>query len=284
MPELAGFADGNTAMAESCRWNVDELALDDISHEWLEGDEAIFHIVVTASFVEISSDLYTRNLVESFRAHVGVAHWLQQSWEPEELQHGRALRAYIRKAWPGFDWNAAYADFIAEYALLCRPEALEKSPALEMAARCIIEMGTSTYYRALQDYADEPVLRQLAGLIRQDEVRHYKNFYRFFRQCNMAERNGRLRVFGALRRRLWELRNSDAECAFWHAFNHRHPGFHRGGPEFRAAFSDVARLIRQHYPGRMAVKMTLKPLDLPARLQKTIAQPLALATQRWLLR
>ncbi|HEX6592838.1 MAG TPA: ferritin-like domain-containing protein [Moraxellaceae bacterium] len=266
------------------RWTLDDIPYSDIDHDALRGDEDIFYIVVTASFIEISSDLYTGNLLDFFRADADVSRWLKKHWEPEELQHGHALKAYVQQAWPDFDWQAAYDDFIAEYSRYCTGEELEESRALEMAARCVIEMGTSSYYSAVQASTHEPVLQELAGYIRQDEVRHYKYFYRFFCRYRDQEGQGRLDVLGALRRRLWELRDSDAECAFWHAFHHHRPGFMRDGAECRQAFSSVARRLREHYPGTMAVKMTLKPLDLPPSLQKIIVQPLARATQHWLLR
>ncbi len=50
-----------------------------------------------------------------------------------------------------------------------------------MTARCVVETGTATYYRAMARSTDEPVLQDLATRIATDEVNHYKHFYRFFR-------------------------------------------------------------------------------------------------------
>jgi hypothetical protein len=44
-------------------------------------------------------------------------------------------------------------------------------------ARCIVETGTSSFYTALADAAEEPVLRFIARKIAADELRHYKLFY-----------------------------------------------------------------------------------------------------------
>ena len=60
-----------------------------------------------------------------YAAYPEVAEWLQQHWEPEELQHGRALRRYVEAVWPEFDWPAAYDSFFAEYSRLCTTEELE---------------------------------------------------------------------------------------------------------------------------------------------------------------
>jgi hypothetical protein len=46
-----------------------------------------------------------------------------------------------------------------------------------MIARCVVESGTSSYYSAMRDTAEEPVLQEIAGRIAADEYRHYKLFY-----------------------------------------------------------------------------------------------------------
>lgn len=134
-----------------------------------------------ASFVESGSDLYTQNLVDFFRGDDEVTAWLTHQWEAEELQHGRALRAYVSHVWPEFDWEGAYRSFLEEYATYCKVELLAPTRGLELAARCVIETGTASYYRALARSTTEPVLRDLASRIAADEVSHYKHFYRFFR-------------------------------------------------------------------------------------------------------
>ena len=46
-----------------------------------------------------------------------------------------------------------------------------------MIARCVVESGTSSYYSAIRDATDEPVLKEIAGRISADEYRHFKLFY-----------------------------------------------------------------------------------------------------------
>jgi len=47
----------------------------------------------------------------------------------------------------------------------------------ELIARCVVETGTSSYYTAIADATDEPLLKTYAGHIASDELRHYKLFY-----------------------------------------------------------------------------------------------------------
>jgi hypothetical protein len=66
------------------------------------------------------------------------------------------------------------------------------SQAGEMIARCIVETGTSSYYSALRDATEEPVLKQICGKIAGDEFRHYKLFYDQLGRCLERDRLGRL--------------------------------------------------------------------------------------------
>ena len=135
--------------ANSDRWSLDDIPLDCIDTARVRPREELFLLLAGASFVESGSDLYTRNLLEQFHDDAEVSSWLTTRWEPEELRHGRALRAYVNRVWPEFDWQAAFAAFIADYAQGCTTEELEPTRCLEMAARCVVEMGTATYYRAI---------------------------------------------------------------------------------------------------------------------------------------
>lgn len=263
-------------------WTVATLPFERIDHDRVRGDEDLFFVLAGASFVESGSDLYTRNLVDYF-GDSPVAQWLANHWEPEELQHGAALRAYVEHVWPEFDWSAAYAGFLAEYSQYCAVEALEARPALELAARCVVETATATLYRALQDYAREPVLKELAARIRSDEVRHYKNFHRYFNQYNDSEGNGRWKILEALVRRVAEVRREDADCALRHVFAVRYPGRDPRSAQFQHISSLARALVMRNASAEMMVKMLLKPLALPARLQSCVQVPLAKAVRRYFM-
>ena len=96
----------------------------------------------------------------------------------EEIQHGMALGRWAQLADPAWDFDAAFARFRAGYKLpLEATGSVRGSQAGEMMARCIVETGTSSYYSALKDATDEPVLKQICAKIAADEFRHYKLFY-----------------------------------------------------------------------------------------------------------
>ncbi|MBV6304245.1 ferritin-like domain-containing protein [Candidimonas humi] len=255
-------------------WNLDHVPYDTIDRAQARAQPDMLYLVAAASFVEIASDLYTDNLVSHFENNAEIVGWLREKWQTEEVRHGKRLRDYVRHVWPEFDWDTAYAAFYADYGPRCTVEALEPQQSLEMVARCVVETGTATFYQALAAHATEPVLSGIAARIRSDEINHYKHFYGYFRMYDASQPPGRLRVLGALKRRVLEVRNDDVECALWHAYA-TSLGPAADKTEFRALRERITRRVRRHYPVTMAAKMLLKPLSLPAPIAHLIQGPMA---------
>lgn len=269
---------------EKKHWTIEEIDFTRIDTARVRDDEDLFYLVACASFVESGSDLYTHNLAEFYRGDAEVEGWLREHWEQEELQHGAALRAYVRHVWPEFDWERAYRGFLDEYSQYCKVELLEPSRALELAARCVVETGTSTYYRALARATDEPVLKHLAGLIANDEVNHYKHFYKYFRRYRSQEKLGRSRVLGTLGRRTLELKNEDADCAIRHVVRVHNPELAADPARVKALASRMSRTVRVNLKPETTIKMIMRPLELPAALQSLIEFPIRQFMQRVILR
>jgi len=263
-------------------WTIGDLPWHALERARVRDDAQLFYTVATASFIEITSDLYTRNLVDFFAGDAEITGWLQQGWEREELQHGAALRRYVETAWPDFDWQRAYDGFLEEFRRFCSVDQLAPTRALEMAARCVVETGTASFYRMLSEMSPEPVLRRVTANIRADEVRHYKHFYRHYLRYRALERPGRAAVMRTLWNRVNEVDAEDAFYAFKHVYLARHPGAafeRRDYDAFRAAFRSLAK---QHFPYAMAVKMLLKPLGMSAAVGRVVL-PAATAATRFLL-
>jgi hypothetical protein len=268
--------------ANKSSWSLADIPFDRIDHSKIQHDENLFFVLTGASLIESGSDIYTDLLITHFGAQSEVAKWLGTRWEHEELQHGRALRCYIEHAWPDFAWTETRQNFIAEYSTYCTPATLEPSLALELAARCVVETGTAALYRALHDYTDEPVLKQLAGNIWSDEVNHYKHFYRYFNQYNETEKNGRWKVSKTITKRLAEIRNEDADCAVRHIFATKYPNESCNSDHYRAVSSNARTLVTHNMTSEMMIKMFLKPLNLPVRLRPYVQVPLTKVVNRYL--
>ncbi|RCS29645.1 ferritin-like domain-containing protein [Rhodanobacter denitrificans] len=264
-------------------WTLESIDLDRIEVARIRHDEDLFFLLCSSSFVESGSDLYTQNLVRHFADDEELGAWLSQHWEQEELQHGRALAAYVRKVWPEFDWDKGFQAFWSEYGAVCTAEQLETCRGLELAARCVVETGTASLYRALNEITDEPVLKQLTNHIKSDEVRHFKYFYQHYRLYREREGFGRYKVFRAILRRVNEIKSEDSDIALRHVFNQCYPQHQGNEAEFRRISDRAQGLLRRHIPAGMTVKMLLKPLDLPARLQSALEKPLAKITEKLFL-
>jgi len=263
-------------------WSMEAIRYRDIARDAVEDDTLLFQIVASASFVEITSDLYTENLIEYFRDDPELVDWLAHHWEPEELQHGAALKRYVETVWPDFDWQRAYVGFFAEYSRCCSLENLAPTRALEMVARCVVETGTASFYRMLAEAAPEPILRQIAGNIAADEVRHYKNFYYFFRRYRASEHPGRTAVLKTLWDRAQEVDTEDAYIAFKHVFLVSNPGAEFRPADYETFRAGVRRIGRTYFPYGMALKMFLKPLNLAPAIGRVVV-PSATAATRFLL-
>lgn len=263
-------------------WSVDRLPWETLKREAVAGDEQLFYMVATASFVEITTDLYTTNLLEHYRGDDPLVGWLVRHWQPEELQHGVALKRYVRTVWPEFPWDEAYASFHAEYAALCNAAALEPTRSGEMAARCIVETGTSSYYTMLRDLSPEPLLLEIAGHIRNDEVGHYKYFYHAYLHYARLEGSSRRRTLAALWRRVREANGEDAYLAFKHVHAFHAPDPSRVEEDYRLFRARIAESVRRHFPFEMAVRMTLKPLELPPWAEHASETILTRAARRFM--
>jgi hypothetical protein len=267
MPDPGHIPAAAPATAPLTRWRLADIDFDGIDRSAVADDALAFRIVFLASFIETGSDLYAENLIEYFAGDAGLSRWLRQSWQPEEVQHGHALREYATRVWPEIDWQRRYDDFFAAYSSTCTLGSLEPAHALELAARCVVETGTSTFYSALADYVREPVLKDLAARIFADEVRHYKNFYFHFLRYNRREQHPRWRIARTLLRRLAETRTGDGYYAYRQLWDGRSAS---GATDFEAEYRAFSRtfgtFLRQHAPREMPVRMLLKPLQLPAAL------------------
>ena len=250
------------------RWDYNQIDYDAIDVARVQKNDDLFNLVTIASFIEITSDLYEKNLVAFYEGDDGLTAWLSDVWEPEEVQHGRALRRYVATVWPAFDWESAYAGFRKEYGAMCTLDAFQPTRAREMVARMVVETGTSTFYRALHAYAEaleEPLLAQIASNISKDEVHHFEQFEAGFKRYNETERLTRADITKIILTRLREASDEDVRIALRHI---------RPGDSFGAMQRWMKEYAKEYYPYTMAVKMLMRPLQLNPLVERAAAASL----------
>jgi hypothetical protein len=142
-------------------------------------DPAMMRAVKAASLVEYNARDYVEYLRQVFKGDPETIAAIEQ-WGAEEVQHGDALGRWSEIADPTFNFKRDFVRFRAGYTpahFLNADGSVRGSRIGELIARCVVECGTSSGYTALRDATDEPVLKQIAGLIAADEFRHYRLFY-----------------------------------------------------------------------------------------------------------
>jgi hypothetical protein len=92
-------------------WRIEDIDMSRIDKQRAAANEDLLLLLCAASFTESGTALYTSNLSTFFNDDPEVSAWLNVEWEPEELQHGRALKTYIAHVWPEFDWDTAFRNF-----------------------------------------------------------------------------------------------------------------------------------------------------------------------------
>jgi rubrerythrin len=259
-----------TNKSQDRKWCLADIDFSVVDKESARADEFLFLTLASSSFTEIHSETYSRNLLLHFSGDAEVTEWLEHSWQKDEVQHGQALKAYVNTTWPEFNWDAAYAAFCDEYDALCTIEHLEPQRALELFARCVVETGTSTFYRALLSYTHESVLRQIIGHIMADETAHYGHFRTYFLRYNACERPGVKAILLTMWRRLRAISGEDAYIALKHVHNMRYPGNPFNAADWRTFNRSVKRRAKHHYPYGMAAKMLVKPIPLFAPFKRSL--------------
>lgn len=276
-PTISPQADKYADYPAKEKWSVEDIPYQDLARDHIKDDIQLLYMMASASFIEITSDLYTRNLVDFFGNDQETTDWLKNNWEPEELQHGVALKRYVQAAWPEFDWDAAYRAFFDEYSKTCSMEELEPTRALELVARCVVETGTASFYTMLADADREPVLTMIASHIRSDEIRHYKYFYRYFQKYCQHDRPGRIAVLKTLLKRAAAVQSEDALIAFKHVYLACNAEATFKKSAYDSYRESIRLLAKHHFPQEMAVKMILKPLSINATLGRFIT-PMAVSS------
>jgi hypothetical protein len=170
-------------------WKLDDVAWGAFDASAVE--PSMLAAIKAAALVEYNAPDYVAYLKRVFgHSPPGTLDWIER-WGAEEAQHGRALGRWAEMADPGFNLEAAFTRFRKGYRpahfINDETHSVRGSRRGEMIARCVVESGTSSYYSAIRDATDEPVLKEIAGRIAADEYRHYKLFYETLHQQDEPE-------------------------------------------------------------------------------------------------
>lgn len=252
------------------QWTLEDIDWAAFDPSKVEPD--ILAAIKAAAMVEFNADDYVSYLCNVFADYPEVQDTIRQ-WGAEEAQHGRALARWAELADPGFDFNEAFERFQRIYSIpKDATESVRGSRAGEMIARCVVETGTSSFYTAIKEATDEPVLKQVAANIAADEFRHYKLFYDTLRRFEGEEPSllARAKVaFG----RVSEADDDELASAFYAANAPADGSVVYDRKRFAAAYEARAlALYKRHHTDRL-VSMIAKAVGVHphGRLVRTLS-------------
>ncbi len=242
-------------------WQIDEVAWDRFDPSKVDPDT--IPIMKAAAMVERNGTDYAAYLKGVFSDDPDFCQ-AADTWAGEEVQHGDALGKWATLADPAWDYPAAFARYKAGYRIDTEADAsIRGSRTGELIARCMVETGTSSYYTAVAEATEEPVLQQICRQIAADEYRHFKLFYDHMRRYLARENLSFLQRLRIAAGRVTETEDDELAFAF-HCANDA-PGVGYDHERCLAAYLGKAfGYYRQHHIGR-GMGMIFKAVGLPPR-------------------
>lgn len=202
-------------------WTLDDIPWDRFDASKVNPD--MLRIVKAAALVEHNGCVYADYLNSVFHDDIEIQEAADR-WGAEEVQHGKALARWAQLADPDFDFEQRFADFASTITLpTMADESVRGSRCGELVARCMVEVGTSSYYSALREATDEPVLREICRHIARDEIRHYKLFFTHMARYREIERLGVIRRILVGISRISESEDDELAYAYHAANNNGEP-------------------------------------------------------------
>ena len=243
-------------------WRIEDVRWDQFDRGKL--DPSLVAIVKAAAMVERNGTDYGTYLNRVF--HDDPAFMAaSDNWSREEVQHGDALGHWAMLADPSWDYQAAFRRYQEGYhlPLLDAHDSVRGSRTGELIARCIVESGTSSYYSALADATEEPVLRDICRLIAADEFRHFKLFYDHMKRYLRREKI-------SLPRRLWIAlgrvgESEDDELAYAFHCSNDAPGVPYAHDRCIASYMSRAMAAYRYNHLERGILMIMKAVGLAPR-------------------
>lgn len=259
---------------EYVHWKIADLPWDRLDPAKVNSD--LLEVVKAAALVEYGANAYADYLCKVFHDDIDFQA-LARSWSVEEVQHGQALGAWAEKIDPTWSLETAMARFRAGYQpehFLDAEKSVRGGRAAEMVARCMVEVGTSSYYSAIGDSIDEPVLKEICKLIAADEFRHYKLFYDTLTRYLEQEKLGKIARLRVALGRIAESEDDELSYAFFAANANDNDTYDRKA--MNQAYARRAYSFYQQKHLDRAIAMIFKacgfiPPSLPYRVIRQIA-------------
>ena len=248
-------------MSKTKHWTLDDIDWSVLKPDLVTAE--LLSAVKTAALVEANSAdyvVYLKNVFKDDPEFCAVA----DRWGDEEIQHGEALGHWAKLVDPSFNFKERLGHFRRLYQIPLEAEiSVRGSQAGELLARCVVESGTCSYYAALRDFSEDPVLRQICAFISRDESRHYRLFKLH------AERYQKLNLLKRVKIAIGRVaETSDDELGYaWHTATARLEdiGVSYNREECAGTYNRIATSMYKRVHIDSAVHMVITAIGLKAR-------------------
>jgi rubrerythrin len=201
----------------SAHWKLEDINWAGLDRSQI--DPELTKVVRAAALVEYGGSHYADYLCNVFHDDPEFCQ-VARDWAAEEVQHGAALGKWATLVDPSYNLEEKYAAFRQGYSLdTSANNSVRGSRAGELVARCMVETGTSSYYTAMAEKTDEPVLKAICQHIAADELRHYKLFYTHLKRYLDKEPLGLLARLKVAVGRIAESEDDELAYAYYAANN-----------------------------------------------------------------
>jgi rubrerythrin len=242
-------------------WRIEEVAWDQFDPGKVDPD--LVPSIKAAAMVERNGLDYAAYLNSVFRDDPDFCQ-AADNWAIEEIQHGDALGKWAMLADPAWDYPAAFARYREGYRINTDANAsIRGSRTGELIARCMVETGTSSFYSAVADATEEPVLRSICRQIAADEFRHFKLFYDHMRRYLGRENLSFLQRLRIAAGRISE--SEDDELAFAYHCANQSPEQRFSQEDCLAAYLSRAIAFYRYRHIERSMGMIFKAVGLPPR-------------------
>lgn len=196
-------------------WKIEELPWHLLDPSKVDAD--VLKTAKAASMVEYNAQDYAAYLCSVFHDDPEFQQ-VARNWAVEEVQHGKVLGLWCERVDPTFNHEKAFKMYREKIVINTQaPKSVRGSRAGEMVARCMVETGTSSYYSALGEATQEPVLKAICEKIAADEFRHYKTFYDNLKRYLDKDKLNKFQRFAVALSRIAETEDDELAFAYYAA-------------------------------------------------------------------
>lgn len=183
----------------------------------------ILRLIKAGSVIEHNGSDYGLYLKNVFTGDDGF-HKEIEAWSKDEVKHGKVLAEWVKLADPTYNFDERFKAYVEGFPIdVEAKESIRGSRASELLTRCMVEILTSTFYTAIKDATDEPLLKHICSKIAADELRHYKLFYTYLKPYQRQEQLNLFRRFKVTLSRMLVSQDDELPFAYYIANNETVP-------------------------------------------------------------